>query len=160
MKKIVQYIGIGLVVLLLQLTLANWIRIAGIKPDLIMLFILYVGYREGKIAGVLFGFAFGLLQDVSAASDFIGISPLIKSILGFSSGFLQGKFHIMNPFLLYFIGLLLVLIGQILFFGITCAASPLSFGLMLQRLILPSFMYTIAIGSLLLFVVPIATEPL
>jgi len=159
-QRILQYVGIGIVLLFFQLTLANWIRIAGIKPDFIMLFVLFVGYREGKIAGILFGFIFGLLQDISAASAFIGISSLIKSIVGFGAGFLKGKFHVVNPFILYAIAVLLIFVGTLLYFGIYYAASSISFGTMLQQLILPSFLYTLIIGSLLLFIVPIDVERL
>ncbi|MBS1271632.1 MAG: hypothetical protein MAGBODY4_00764 [Candidatus Marinimicrobia bacterium] len=159
-RRILQYTGIGILILLLQLTLANWIRIAGIKPDFVMLLILYIGYREGKTAGILFGFVFGLLQDIAAASAFVGVSPLIKSIVGFGAGFLQGKFRMVNPFILYGIGVLLIFLGTFLYFGIYYAASPIAFGTMLQRLILPSFIYTLVVGSLLLFIVPIDVERL
>ncbi|MCF7827683.1 MAG: rod shape-determining protein MreD [Candidatus Marinimicrobia bacterium] len=155
-----QYIGAGLLILLLQMTLANWIRVAGIKPDFIMLFIIYVGYREGKVPGILFGFGFGLLQDLVAASAFIGISSLIKSILGFGAGFLQRKFHVINPFILYAIVVLLILLGNLIYYGIYYAGAPISFGLMLQRLVLPSFIYTLVVGSLLLFVIPVDVEHL
>ncbi|MEJ2049853.1 MAG: rod shape-determining protein MreD [Calditrichota bacterium] len=158
MDRILKYIGLGLVAIILQLTVSDWISIMGVKPDFITLFVLYVGYKEGKVYGILFGFAFGLLQDMVAASAFIGLSALIKSILGFGAGFLQGKFHMINPVVLYGIIGLLILFGQVLYFGIYYAASPMQFGAMLQHLILPTFAYTLVVGSLLLITLPIKLQ--
>lgn len=155
MDRLLKYVGLGLVAIVLQLTVSDWISIMGVKPDFIMLFVLYVGYREGQVYGILFGFLFGLLQDMTAASAFIGLSALIKSILGFGAGFLHGKFHVMNPIALYGVAGLLILFGQVLYFGIYYAASPMEFGAMLQYLILPTFTYTLVVGSLILLVLPI-----
>jgi len=155
MDRLLKYVGLGLVAIVLQLTVSDWISLMGVKPDFIMLFVLYVGYQEGRVYGILFGFLFGLLQDMTAASAFIGLSALIKSILGFGAGFLHGKFHAMNPIALYGVAGLLVLFGQILYFGIYYAASPMEFGAMLQHLILPTFAYTLVVGSLILLVLPI-----
>jgi len=152
------YIGLGVLALLLQLTVADWISILGFKPDFVVLAIIYIGYREGKIPGVLFGFAFGVLQDIMAASAFIGLSALIKSVIGFGAGLLHGKFHTINPVILYAIVAMLIFFGQLLYFGIYYAASPLTFSAMLRHLILPSFAYTFVVGSLLLFVLPIRLE--
>lgn len=158
MNRNAYYIGLSVLALLLQLTLADWISILGFKPDFVLLVVLYIGYREGKIPGIVFGFAFGLLQDITAASAFIGLSALIKSILGFGTGLLHGKFHTINPVVLYSIVAILIFLGQMLYFGIYYAASPLTFGSMLQYLILPSFAYTFIVGSLLLLVLPIRLE--
>jgi len=158
MDIILKYIGVGLLAIIAQLTVSDWISIMGIKPDFLLLFVLYIGYKEGKVYGILFGFVFGLLQDMTAASAFIGLSALIKSILGFGAGFLQGKFHVLNPVVLYGIAGLLILFGQVLYFGIYYAASPLQFGAMLQHLILPTFAYTAVVGSILLITLPIKLQ--
>lgn len=155
MERVASYLGIGFFALLAQLTLAEWINILGIQPDFITLLVIYIGYREGKVYGIVFGFLLGLLQDMTAASAFVGLSSLIKSILGFSAGFLHGKFNVMNPIFLYLLVALFILFDQVLYYGIYYAASPLRFGALMQHFILPSFVYTTVIGSLLLFVLPL-----
>ncbi|HKJ67735.1 MAG TPA: rod shape-determining protein MreD [bacterium] len=155
MERVTSYLGIGFLALLAQLTLADWINILGIQPDFITLLVIYIGYREGKGYGIVFGFLLGLLQDLTAASAFVGLSALIKSILGFSAGFLYGKYNVMNPIFLYILVASLILFDQVLYYGIYYAASPLRFGALLQHFILPSFAYTTVIGSVLLLVLPL-----
>jgi len=158
MNKTVLHIGIGVVVLILQSTLANWISILNVKPDFLMLYVMFIAYREGKTAGILYGFCFGLLQDLTAASLFIGLSSLVNSIIGFGTGYLHRKFNVMNPVLLYIVAAGILLLGEAVYTGIYYASSPLAFGILAEHLILPTFLYTGIIGTLLIFVIPLQSE--
>ena len=100
MPRLVKYIVIGVVILLAQLIIIDWIRIQNIKPDLMMLFIMYLGYREGRITGMLMGFGFGLLQDLSTASVFIGRAALSKAVVGLGAGSLKCKLIAVDPVVL------------------------------------------------------------
>ncbi len=158
MNKYLKYGVIGLVMLLLQLTVADWIRIQEFKPDLMMLFVLYLAYREGRSAGVLYGFLFGLITDLSTASAFLGLSPLVYSVVGFGAGCLRGRFHTVNPILLYLVGLAVVFLGHFLYFGIYYSGSPLNPGGVLSHYTLPAFLYTGLVGTLVLFILPVSGE--
>lgn len=155
MQRFVRMMVIGIIILVFQLTIVDWIRIQNIRPDLLMLFILYVGYREGRFAGMLFGFAFGMLQDLTSASAFIGLAALSKTVVGFGAGSLRGKFNMINPLLLYTVATLVLLTGQFIYFGIYYAASTLSTMTLFFRIILPATVYTILLGSLLIFILPL-----
>ncbi|MBD3275664.1 MAG: rod shape-determining protein MreD [Candidatus Marinimicrobia bacterium] len=158
MERFARNFGIGLVVLLLQFTVGNWIILLGIKPDFVLLYVIYLGYKEGRVSGVIYGFSLGLLQDVAAASAFIGLSSLIKSIIGFGAGYLHGKYHILNPIWLSLIAIFLVLLGQVLYFGIYYSVSPLEFGEMMHKFILPTFAYTVAVGTVIFLTIPIPLD--
>ncbi len=158
MERFARNFGIGLLILLLQFTVGNWITVIGIKPDFVLLYVIYLGYREGRVSGVLYGFSLGLLQDVAAASAFIGLSALIKSIIGFGAGYLHGKYHMVNPIWLGLVAILLILFGQILYFGIYYSVSPMAFGEMMQKFILPTFGYTVAIGAVIFITIPIPLD--
>ena len=56
-----------LVVLVLQATLLYRIEIAGIRPDLLVAFVVYIAWMRGPVAGTLTGFGVGLLQDLDAS---------------------------------------------------------------------------------------------
>lgn len=155
MEKFARNIGIGIIVLLLQFTLGNWIELSGVKPDLVLLYIIYLGYSEGKISGIMYGFLLGMLQDLAAASTFIGLSALIKSIVGFSAGFLYGKYHILNPIWLAVTVILIIFFGQMLYFVIYYAMTPLAFQVMVQKFVVPTAGYTVVIGGLLFLIIPI-----
>jgi len=158
MNKYMKYTGIGILILIAQVTLADWIRIVNVKPDFIMLYVVYLGYREGKSTGLIFGFLFGLIQDLGTASVFIGLSSLIKSIVGFGAGYLHGRFHTINPIVLYLSAVIILFVGHFLYFGIYYTDSPLGMGVIFNQYILPAFAYTTAIGSLVLLTVPVKTE--
>ena len=155
MPRLVKYIVIGVVILLAQLIIIDWIRIQNIKPDLMMLFIMYLGYREGRITGMLMGFGFGLLQDLSTASVFIGLAALSKTVVGFGAGSLKGKFTAVNPVVLYAVAALILITGQFIYFGIYYAASSLPTAELFFRIILPASAYTVVLGSILMVILPL-----
>jgi len=61
------------------------IRIAGVKPDLIFIIVVYVGYSFGSIPGQVTGFAGGLFQDAVSNSPY-GFLALPKLAVGFIVG--------------------------------------------------------------------------
>ncbi len=74
--------------------------IRSIRPDFLLIFIVYVSFQYGSFAGVIAGFSLGLLEDLSGVGSMFGLAPLTKSITGFLVGKLQGQHSRMNP--LYF----------------------------------------------------------
>jgi rod shape-determining protein MreD len=74
--------------------------IRSIRPDFLLIFIVYVSFQYGSFAGVIAGFSLGLLEDLSGVGSMFGLAPLTKSITGFLIGKLQGQHSRMNP--LYF----------------------------------------------------------
>ncbi|MFQ6616554.1 MAG: rod shape-determining protein MreD [Fidelibacterota bacterium] len=108
---------LGIAVLLLQLFLSEFLAIRQIRPDFLLIFVLYVSILEGSLAGVIVGFVAGLLQDVLSAGSLLGLAPLTKSITGFLVGRLQGQFPRMNPIVFHvlWIGILLFHFAMALF---------------------------------------------
>ena len=74
--------------------------IRSIRPDFLLIFIVYVSFQHGSFAGVIAGFTLGILEDLSGVGSMFGLAPLTKSITGFLIGKLQGQHSRMNP--LYF----------------------------------------------------------
>lgn len=77
-----------LITLLVQLVLANRIDIAGIRPDLTVLLLVFLAYRRGPFAGTLMGFVIGLLLDLLNPQT-LGMNMLAKSITGYLVGSLS-----------------------------------------------------------------------
>lgn len=61
------------------------IRIAGVKPDLVFVSILYFGYNFGSFYGEVTGFAGGLFHDAVSSSP-LGMLALPKVIIGYAVG--------------------------------------------------------------------------
>ncbi len=85
---------------ILQFYLSEFMTIRSIRPDFLLIFIVYVSFQYGSFAGVIAGFSLGLLEDLSGVGSMFGLAPLTKSITGFLIGKLQGQHSRMNP--LYF----------------------------------------------------------
>ena len=91
MKKILSIIIIFLTFILIYFLQSNfftWFNIAGIKPNLFIIFILFIGLFLGKVYGITAGVIFGLLLDLFIGKK-LGINGMI---LGFA-GFLRRKFY-------------------------------------------------------------------
>ena len=78
-------------VIILQSTLLNIISINNVKPDLSLIILVFVSYRRGSLVGEVSGFAAGLVEDFISLTP-LGFSSLIKTIIGFLYGLIQGSF--------------------------------------------------------------------
>jgi len=78
--------------LLLQTTVLDFISIYGVKPDLIMLLVIFNGFLLGTREGAFFGFAGGLLEDLFNGS-YIGINALAKMAAGYLAGSFGAGFY-------------------------------------------------------------------
>ncbi len=77
--------------LLLHLTVLDQIKILGVKPDLMLIPVIFFGFFLGRNAGLEFGFAAGFSKDLFAL-DIFGINALIFAITGFLAGLLGTQF--------------------------------------------------------------------
>lgn len=80
-----------LLILFLQVTVMDRIRMFGAKPDTMLIYVVFFGLFFGSGIGLETGIAAGLLQDLFAL-DFFGINTLILGITGLLAGALNTKF--------------------------------------------------------------------
>ncbi|MBD3304768.1 rod shape-determining protein MreD [candidate division KSB3 bacterium] len=80
---------IFLVAMVLQTTVFHLIQIGGVKPDLVLILVVYFGLTKGSDIGCVSGFAFGLIEDMFSGMS-LGANALTKTIVGFLCGF-SGK---------------------------------------------------------------------
>lgn len=89
---------IGVVVLLLDASLGQFLSIGAARPSLNLLFVVYTGLTRGPIEGTIFGLGMGLGQDMLGGLP-LGASAFTYSIVGFACGKLwsEGSFRMMWP---------------------------------------------------------------
>ena len=84
MKKVLAIIIVFLtffILYFLQSNFFNWFNIAGIKPNLFIIFALFIGLFLGKIYGISAGVIFGLLLDLFIGEK-IGINAIVLGTAG------------------------------------------------------------------------------
>lgn len=83
--------------LLVQSTVLEHAAIRGVKPDLALIVLVFVAVQGGSMAGQVAGFAAGLVQDLLSLPP-LGVGALVRTIIGFVYGKLQGALASGSPF--------------------------------------------------------------
>lgn len=94
MKKtltIILLIMIFLIIYLLQSNLFSWFNLAGIKPNLFVIFVLIIGLFSGRSMGATFGIILGIMLDFFIGKS-VGISGIMLGAIGFLGGVLDKNF--------------------------------------------------------------------
>ena len=84
-KAVFYYIVLLIIILIIQSTRFDFWSIYGVKPDLVLLLLFVISFREGTITGTVFGFIGGLAQDFFS-NGLLGSSAFTKSLWGFLVG--------------------------------------------------------------------------
>ncbi|HAU32355.1 MAG: Rod shape-determining protein MreD [Desulfotomaculum sp. 46_296] len=74
-----------LAALTLQATVLDYLRVAGVKPDIVLIVIIFNSFRQGSKNGALWGFAAGLLVDIFSGGYF-GLNALSLAAAGYLAG--------------------------------------------------------------------------
>ncbi len=106
-----KFILAGVGMLVLQVLLADLISIRLIRPDFILVFILYLSIWRGRSTGMLAGFGLGLVIDLIGTASYFGISSLCYIIFAYLTGSLKGKYSKWPPLAFHFTWAV-ILVGQ------------------------------------------------
>ncbi len=126
-KRFITIIITSLLLLLIQSSPAyDLIRISlGAKPDLLLIFTVFIGFRYGSVNGVVYGFIIGLMQDLISSATF-GAYALIFLNIGFFVGFLNASIFVRQVTAGIFVTLVGYLIKVIALFLVSAIYSELS----------------------------------
>jgi rod shape-determining protein MreD len=139
---------IGLIAILIQAFFIPLIEIGVWRPDIVLLSVLYIGYRYGMISGALVGFILGVIQDALSPLP-LGMSSMANSIIGFSAGQVRQLKLALNARILA--SVILILLNGCIFYFFYQLRSEATFLYLLLTRIFPNTVYTFIIGLLLSF---------
>ena len=94
MKKTAVYIGILITFFIfyfLQTHFFSWFTIAGVKPNIFVILILFVGLFAGSMPGASIGAICGVLLDLLVGKN-IGTTGILLAIVGFVGGYFDKNF--------------------------------------------------------------------
>lgn len=88
-------------IILIQSTVLEYAQIYGVKPNLLLIFIVAVALLKGNIEGATIGFFCGLVQDM-AAGKVIGFYTLLGLYLGLAVGSVNKRLYRENILVITF----------------------------------------------------------
>jgi len=138
-----------IVVLILQGTLSNRIAIAGVRPDLLVAFVVYFAWMRGPVPGVACGFAVGLMQDLDAPGP-LGLNAFAKSVVAFLVAKAGFRVHRSNLGVRFFFFFFAMLVHHVIYFGVYTGGELSAFLRQFVFMAIPSALYTTVIVLLLL----------
>lgn len=80
-----------LIIYFFQVNLFSWFKIAGVMPNLFIVFILFIGLFYNKIAGITHAIALGILLDLFIGRK-VGISAIMLGTIGLIGGIFDKNF--------------------------------------------------------------------
>ena len=142
-------------VFMAQFLLVDFLSLNMIRPDFLVIYIFYISLVYGKTTGVLTGFLLGLLSDLSGVGSFFGLSPLSLSLTAYLTGYLNGKYERMLPYLFHgawisIIGFHFIIISYVRFQSILLS-DPIAFWIKCFM----SFSYTMMFLLIIQFFYPV-----
>lgn len=94
MKKtliIIAFVLFFIILYFLQTNFFIWYNIAGVKPNIFIIFTLFIGLFLGHVYGFSLGVVFGIILDLFIGKC-IGLNAIMLSIAGFAGGILDKSF--------------------------------------------------------------------
>jgi rod shape-determining protein MreD len=144
-----------LLVLLLQTTLARFLAVAGLSPDITLIWIVYLAIRRGQIAGSTAGFFIGITLDLMSGNDgVLGLAALAKTVGGFTAGYFFNENKTLQTLSTYRFVLILVFIAvvhNLIYFIIFLQGSDVGWWGAVLFYGIPAAVYTAAVGLIPMF---------
>jgi len=146
--KYLIYAGVGILLIVVQVLVSRFLSIAGVSPDFLLIFLVWLTIREGQFVGETGGFFLGIILDVMS-SGIVGAHALSKTAACFLVGFFYNPERIEQnirnwPFLL--LTLLGAVINNFIYYFLMTRGSEISFGEFAFRYGAVGALYTVFIA--------------
>ena len=104
MRKVLTVIGLIVVFLLiyfLQVNIFSTFTIAGVRPNLFVIYVLFIGLFANQFLGISLGVVFGIILDLLYGKT-IGISAVMLCIIGYLGSYFDKNFSKENKLTIIF----------------------------------------------------------
>ncbi|HCV41845.1 MAG TPA: rod shape-determining protein MreD [Bacteroidetes bacterium] len=154
-RRISFYVILSLILVVVDSTLVKFLSLAGIVPDILVVWIVYIAIREGQIAGTTAGFFIGLVMNLMGMTEsMLGLAALAKTVAGFTAGYFYNENKTYNTLGGYqFIVIVAVasFVHNVFYFIIFLQGSDLGWTRSVLAYGIPTTAYTAAIALLPMF---------
>ena len=104
MRKVLTVIGLIIVFLLiyfLQVNIFSSFTIAGVKPNLFVIYVLFIGLFANQFVGISLGVVFGIILDLLYGKT-IGVSAVMLCVIGYLGSYFDKNFSKENKLTIIF----------------------------------------------------------
>ncbi|MCR5796469.1 rod shape-determining protein MreD [Eubacterium xylanophilum] len=145
-KKRGMPILVVLICFLLQTTVLQYLKLADVMPNLLLIVTVMYAYMRGRTTGLIIGFCCGMMYDLVYGS-IIGLLALILMSLGFFCGYCQKIYfsgHFVLPCIL--IGASDIIYGVYYYITEYLPRGRLNFMFFFNTRIIPELVYTLLVA--------------
>ena len=96
--------------LTIQLLLVDLLSLSLIRPDFLVIFILYLSMIKGKMYGMTVGFTIGFLSNLFGVGSYFGLEALSLTIVGYLGGYLKNIYEKVLPYIFHILWILIILL--------------------------------------------------
>ena len=96
--------------LIIQLLLVDLLSLNLIRPDFLVIFILYLSMIKGKMYGMTVGFTIGFLSNLFGVGSYFGLEALSLTIVGYLGGYLKNIYEKVLPYIFLILWILIILL--------------------------------------------------
>ncbi len=147
--KYLIYAGIGILLVVVQVLISRFLSIAGVSPDLVLIFLMWLTISEGQFVGETSGFVLGLSLDLFSSGGILGAHALSKTIACFMVGYFfsaeNAEQRVRNwPFFL--LTLLGAVLNNVIYYFLTTRGTEIQFDEFAIRFGLVGALYTVFVS--------------
>lgn len=99
MNKILKSFMVVILLIVIQISILNNIKIGMQTGNLLLMYVVYVSQKEGKYSGVIIGMILGLIYD-TLLSNSLGVRAISFSMIGYFIGIVSDYLYLENSFVL------------------------------------------------------------
>lgn len=144
------------VMFLLGIFFNDFINIAGIRPDILLVFLIFLTLRELPVIAISAAFLFGILQDIvlPGSIQYWGLSPLFKTLIVFLL-IKSSPLILRTRNVFFFLSLFLTVFLYHLFYNLIYYAGYVYWFTVIYRYTIPEACYTFLLLMLLHMIFPL-----
>jgi rod shape-determining protein MreD len=156
MRQAIIDIALTILFVLLQTTIAQYVAVAGLSPDIALIWIVYLSLRRGQITGTVAGFFTGLVLDLLSGNDgMLGLAALSMTAGGFMAGYFFNEnktLQTLGSYRFILIILSVSLVHNLIYFIIFLQGSGAHWWQAILLYGFPAALYTATVGLIPTFV--------
>ena len=131
-------------------TWGHEIAILGIRPDFVLMMLIYGAMGSGAFAGTVLGFSVGLLEDFNGSPEHLGLNAMCNTLVAYGVGIAGNALYRDSLSTLLFTLLAAGIVHSAVYWLVFTRLQLVESVYLLATVSLPTMLYTISVALLLI----------